>query len=375
MHDDDEWLFPWFRALFHAEEPIDLVFNMGLLAFFADAGLRLPLFNRTWRRKHHAPITSGWSRSIRIYVLVTACVSRGLHFGQRATARPLSQPGLCRRTDDARQYAMRSWYAPIPFGPTKRTSTRASGRPCIANRSLEWTRSSDRFPHLLGTDNTGRDVLVEMLYGTRISLTVGFIAVGLYLTIGSVIGAMAGYFGGAIDTVVSRLLEIVLLFPSFFLDFDSGGRDGPEHLHDHVRDRHHGLAEHCPAGAGGSAQAALARLCGRGPGLGTENRRILLRHVLPNSLSPVMVAAPFGVAGAIIAEAGLSLLGFGVRPPTPSWGALLQLGSGNYSYWWLVVVPSLAIFATVTMFNVAGNAPARRDGSAAAADRPIGDSV
>jgi peptide/nickel transport system permease protein len=90
--------------------------------------------------------------------------------------------------------------------------------------------------------------------------------------------------------------------------------------------------------------------------LGTKNRRILLRHVLPNSLGPVMVAAPFGVAGAIIAEAGLSLLGFGVRPPTPSWGALLQLGTGNYNHWWLVVVPSLAIFATVTMFNVAGNA-------------------
>ncbi|MBC7354426.1 MAG: ABC transporter permease, partial [Thermogutta sp.] len=88
---------------------------------------------------------------------------------------------------------------------------------------------------------------------------------------------------------------------------------------------------------------------------GATNLRVLFWHVLPNSLSPAMVAAPFGIAGAIITEAGLSLLGFGVRLPAPSWGLLLRQGSENYHYWWLVVFPSLAMFITVTAFNLVGN--------------------
>jgi peptide/nickel transport system permease protein len=89
--------------------------------------------------------------------------------------------------------------------------------------------------------------------------------------------------------------------------------------------------------------------------LGASNIRIILKHVLPNALAPALVAAPFGVASAIVTEAGLSLLGVGVRMPAPTWGILLQLGNGNYSYWWLVVMPSLAIFYTVTVFNLIGS--------------------
>jgi len=89
--------------------------------------------------------------------------------------------------------------------------------------------------------------------------------------------------------------------------------------------------------------------------LGASHLRVIFRHVLPNALSPAMVAAPFGVAGAIITEAGLSLLGFGVQPPAPSWGTLLKQGSENYTYWWLVVVPALAMFFTVTIFNLVGS--------------------
>lgn len=89
--------------------------------------------------------------------------------------------------------------------------------------------------------------------------------------------------------------------------------------------------------------------------LGASHPRVLFRHILPNSLAPALVAAPFGVASAIVVEAGLSLLGFGVRPPIPTWGILLRLGSSNYNYWWLIVVPSVAIFFTVTVFNLVGS--------------------
>ena len=182
-------------------------------------------------------------------------------------------------------------------------------------------RTSDRFPHMLGTDNTGRDVLVEMLYGTRISLTVGFIAVGLYLTIGSVIGAIAGYFGGAVDTIISRLLEIVLLFPSFFLILILVAVIGPS-------------IYMIMLVIGITGWPSIARLVraevlkqrsldyvAAARALGAEEPADPAAARAAQLAQPVMVAAPFGVAGAIITEAGLSLLGFGVRPPTPSWGA------------------------------------------------------
>jgi peptide/nickel transport system permease protein len=89
--------------------------------------------------------------------------------------------------------------------------------------------------------------------------------------------------------------------------------------------------------------------------LGGSHLRVLFRHILPNAMAPALVAAPFGVASAIVVEAGLSLLGFGVRLPTPTWGILLRLGSANYHYWWLIVVPSIAIFFTVTVFNLVGS--------------------
>ena len=98
--------------------------------------------------------------------------------------------------------------------------------------------------------------------------------------------------------------------------------------------------------------------------LGASHRRTVFRHILPNSLSPVFVAVPFGIAGAIITEASLSLLGFGVKPPAPSWGQLLNVATSNYHNWWLIVFPSIAVFVTVTVFNLIGNATARCDGSA-----------
>jgi peptide/nickel transport system permease protein len=186
-------------------------------------------------------------------------------------------------------------------------------------------------------------------------MTVGMIAVGLYVTIGVVLGALAGYFGGAMDMFISRVIEVVILFPVFFLILTIVGLIGPSIFVIMVV-------------IGLTSWPGIARLT-RGEvlkqrsldytlaaqALGTSHRRIVFRHILPNSLSPALVSVPFGIAGAIITEAGLSLLGFGVPPPAPSWGQLLHIAESDYANWWLIVVPSVAIFVTVTTFNLVGN--------------------
>ena len=155
--------------------------------------------------------------------------------------------------------------------------------------------------------------------------------------------------------LISRIIEIVLLFPAFFLILTMVALIGPSIYIIMVV-------------IGVTRWPTIARLI-RGEvlkqreidytyaarSLGATHGRIIFRHILPNAISPALVAAPFGIASAIITEAGLSLLGFGVRPPTPSWGTLLKLGNGNYNYWWLIVFPSVAIFFAVTIFNLVGS--------------------
>jgi peptide/nickel transport system permease protein len=166
---------------------------------------------------------------------------------------------------------------------------------------------------------------------------------------------LAGFFGGWMDIAISRTIEIVLLFPTFFLILTLVGLIGPS-------------IYIIMLVIGLTGWPTIARLI-RGEvlkqraidyviaarALGAPSLRIVFRHILPNAISPALVAAPFGVATAIITEAGLSLLGFGVRAPTPSWGTVLRLGHGNYQLWWLIVIPSIAIFVTVTVFNLVGS--------------------
>ena len=136
----------------------------------------------------------------------------------------------------------------------------ASSRRCFASRPIAARRRTTASCIVLGTDKTGRDVLVEMLYGTRISMTVGFIAVGIYLAIGVVLGAVAGFFGGKTDMLISRVIEVVMLFPIAVFDPDARRPDRPQRLHHHGGDRHHRLAQHRPTGARRSPQAASDRI-------------------------------------------------------------------------------------------------------------------
>jgi len=209
--------------------------------------------------------------------------------------------------------------------------------------------------HLLGTDDLGRDVLARMAYGARISLAVGFAAESIAIVIGLVVGLLAGYYGGRTDAILMRFVDMMLCFPTFFLILSVIAFIGPSIWNIMII-------------IGITGWMGVARLvraetlslkerdfvaAARAQGAGAS--RIMFRHILPNTLAPILVAATLGVAGAILVESSLSFLGIGVQPPTPSWGNILTAGKDNIEFaWWLSLFPGLAIFLTVLGYNLLG---------------------
>ncbi len=209
--------------------------------------------------------------------------------------------------------------------------------------------------HLLGTDALGRDVLSRLLWGGRISLWVGFVAVGLSVSIGLVLGLIAGYNGGLVDEIVMRGVDVMLCFPSFFLILAVIAFLEPSLFNIMVVI---GLTSWMGVARLVRAETLTlkrrdyvqaARVSGAGP------LRILFIHILPNALAPVLVSATLGVAGAILVESSLSFLGLGVQPPTPSWGNMLLEGKEVLEIApWLSILPGLTILFTVLGYNLLG---------------------
>jgi len=215
--------------------------------------------------------------------------------------------------------------------------------------------------YLLGTDELGRDVFARMLEGAFVSLSVGFVAVGIAVAIGIIFGGIAGYYGRAslglmtVDTLITGLIDVALSFPAFFLILTVVailrpsiwnimvviGLTSWEGTARFVRAEILALREQ------DFVQAARA--------LGVSGPRVILRHLLPNAVAPVLVSATLGIAGAILTESALSFLGFGVPPPDATWGNILSDGK-NYLFdaWWLTIIPGTAILVIVLAFNLFG---------------------
>jgi peptide/nickel transport system permease protein len=209
--------------------------------------------------------------------------------------------------------------------------------------------------HLLGTDDLGRDVLSRILYGARISLLVGFVAVGIASAIGIVLGALSGYYGRWVDSLIMRFVDIMLCFPTFFLILAVIAFLEPSIWNIMIIIGLTGWM-----GVARLVRAEFLSLRERdfvqaGRALGASDARLIFRHILPNALSPVLVSATLGVAGAILTESALSFLGIGVQPPTPSWGNMLIAGKQTLgTAWWLSAFPGLAILVTVLGYNLLG---------------------
>ncbi len=211
--------------------------------------------------------------------------------------------------------------------------------------------------HLCGTDLLGRDVFSRLIYGARISLEVGILAVGISLAIGVILGAIAGYYGGLVDGIISRFIDIMLCFPTIFLILAVIAYLEPSIINIMVII---GLTSWM--GVARLVRAEFLSLKERDfvlaeRAIGASNIRIIFYHILPNALAPILVSATLGVGNAILIESALSFLGLGVQPPIPSWGNMLTEGKDTlHIAWWLSVFPGLAILITVLGFNLLGEA-------------------
>jgi peptide/nickel transport system permease protein len=342
--DAQGWSSPWLRSLFDRllfENAVDVFFNLLLVlaapfaAAFVVAKRRLGVEFRRVRRRLLVAFAL-----VHLVLFVALAPKRWGPFENPLT---YSRGVVDYRTEVAAHEARGA--RPIAVFPL---------RP-FAYRETNATKSvlAPSAEHWLGTDTEGRDVFARMLYGIRISLTIGVVAVGIYVAIGVVLGAVAGYFGGWIDIVVSRLIEVMLCFPTFFLILTLAAL---------IEER---SIFHVMVIIGVTSWTGVARLVRAeflkhknleytqaARALGIPTWRVLFVHILPNAIAPVLVSATFGVAGAILVESSLSFLGIGDLS-VPSWGETLNSGRVEGKLW-LILAPGFAIFFVVTVFNLVG---------------------
>ena len=348
---------PWLESLFNRnffENPVDVFFNLLMMLgtpmligwlYRVRQIRRTGLAKRPRRRRirKEAMILLGVLVAVFVVLLVRQDMSRYIKYPQLEAQ--LQEAG----TEVFSIYPLSKFTA-------RETGFRSAQPPTWFRLFRSHERPGDDLPlfaHALGTDESTRDVTVRILYGVRISLTIGVIAVGIYVFIGILLGATAGYFGGRVDMVIQRMIEIMMSVPSFFVILTI------------VAFIDHRSIFHIMVILGLIRWTTVARLV-RGEflrlrneefvtaakALGFPERKIIFSHILPNALGPVLVSATFGVAACILIEASLSFLGLGDLT-APSWGQMIQEGYSTGA-WHLILVPGIAIFATVSALNLVG---------------------
>ncbi len=211
--------------------------------------------------------------------------------------------------------------------------------------------------HLFGTDNLGRDVLSRVIHGSRISLTVGLVAVAIALFVGTFFGVIAGYYGGLTDTLIMRLTDIMLAFPGTLLAISIIAILGPNLRNVMLAVGISTIPTYARTARGSVLKVKNNEYITAAHCVGVRNARIMARHVLPNMIAPIIVISTVNIGTAILSAAGLSFLGLGAQPPTPEWGSMLaEARTFLRQCWWMATFPGLAIMMVVLSVNLIGDA-------------------